>query len=32
MLDTYITDITCEELYSEDWEALMAELAEEEEA
>ena len=32
MLDTYITDITCEELYSEDWETLMAELAEEEEA
>ena len=32
MLDTYITDITCEELYSEDWEALMVEIAEEEEA
>lgn len=32
MLDAYITDITCEELYSEDWETLMAELAEEEEA
>ena len=30
MLDAYITDITCEELYSEDWETLMAELAEEE--
>ena len=32
MLDAYITNITCEELYSEDWETLMAELAEEEEA
>lgn len=32
MLDAYIIDITCEELYSEDWETLMAELAEEEEA
>lgn len=30
MLDTYITDITCEELYGEDWDDLMAELAEEE--
>ena len=28
MLDAYITDITCEELYSEDWDELMAELAE----
>ena len=26
MLDAYITDITCEELYSEDLEALMAEI------
>lgn len=31
MLDAYITDITCEEFYTEDWEALMAELAETEE-
>lgn len=30
MLDTYITDITCEEFYGEDWDELMAELAEEE--
>lgn len=30
MLDAYLTDITCEEFYSEDWEALMAEIAEEE--
>lgn len=26
MLDAYITDITCEELYTEDWEVLMAEI------
>lgn len=26
MLDTYMTDITCEEFYTEDWEALMAEI------
>ncbi len=32
MMDAYLTDITCEEFYSEDWETLMAELAEEEEA
>ena len=32
MLDAYITNITCEELYGEDWDDLMAELAEEEEA
>ena len=30
MLDTYIIDITCEELYGEDWDDLMAELVEEE--
>ena len=30
MLDAYITDITCEESYGEDWDELMAELAEEE--
>lgn len=30
MLDAYITDITCEEFYGEDWDELMAELAEEE--
>lgn len=32
MLDAYITDITCEEFYSEDWDSLWEELAEEEEA
>ena len=32
MMDAYLTDITCEEFYSEDWADLMAELAEEEEA
>ena len=32
MLDAYLTDITCEEFYGEDWEALRAESAEEEEA
>lgn len=32
MMDAYLTDITCEEFYSEDWEALMAEIAEEKEA
>ena len=26
MLDAYITDITCEEFYNEDLEALMAEI------
>lgn len=30
MLDAYITDITCEEFYSEDWDSLWEELAEEE--
>ena len=30
MLDAYLTDVTCEEFYSEDWDELMAELAEEE--
>ena len=32
MLDSYICEITCEELYSEDTESLWAEVMEEEEA
>lgn len=32
MFDSYICEITCEEFYSENWNDLMEELAEEEEA
>lgn len=31
MFDSYICEITCEEFYSEDFETLWAEIAEEEE-